>query len=39
MHFSVFWNKRGEKTMLSVAAHLRGMWPTPSTDKDILTPN
>ena len=23
----------------SVAAHLRGMRPTPSTDKDILTPN
>ena len=23
----------------SVAAHLRGMWPAPSTDKDILTPN
>ena len=22
-----------------VAAHLRGMWPAPSTDKDILTPN
>ena len=25
--------------MVSVAAHLRGMWPAPSTDKDILTPN
>ena len=23
----------------TVAAHLRGMWPAPSTDKDILTPN
>ena len=22
-----------------VAAHLRGMWPAPSTDKNILTPN
>ena len=25
--------------LLYVAAHLRGMRPTPSTDKDILTPN
>ena len=24
---------------LSVAAHLRGMRPTPSTDKDFLKPN
>ena len=23
----------------TVAAHLRGMWPAPSTDRDILTPN
>ena len=22
-----------------VAAHLQGVWPTPSTDKDILKPN
>ena len=24
---------------ITVAAHLRGMWPAPSTDKDTLTPN
>ena len=24
---------------LNVAAHLRGMRPTPSSDKDILKPN
>ena len=24
---------------MSVAAHLRGMRPTPSSDKDILKPN
>ena len=26
-------------SLVSVAAHLRGMQPTPSTDKDILAPN
>ena len=28
-----------KKSLPIVAAHLRGMWPAPSTDKDILTPN
>ena len=41
-HQSIF-NKwsilAGERQVDVVAAHLRGMRPTPSSDKDILKPN
>ena len=32
-------SQRNDPQCITVAAHLRGMWPAPSTDKDILMPN